>query len=181
MAQRWEPIFEELSAQRMGRLLAFATMLAGPSRADDLVQDAVIATFSRRRGFGDVAQAEQYVRRAIATKYIDAVRRDSTAKAYERESAGDATARDHAETIATGDALDRALATLPPRTRACVVLRYLEDMSVKETAATLGLSDGAVKRYVSDGLKLLNLALGISESPEDLETTGVSATRGRAL
>ena len=68
MAHRWEPIFEELSAQRRGRLLAFATMLGGPSNADDLVQEAVIATFSRRRGFTNVAQAEQYVRRAIASK-----------------------------------------------------------------------------------------------------------------
>ena len=174
----WEPIFDELDALRRGRLLAFATMLAGPSQADDLVQDAVIATFSRRRGFADVAQAESYVRRAIATKYIDLVRRNTTAANYERHSASAGTLADHAESVATGDALDAALSQLPARVRACVMLRYLEDLSVRETAHALGLSEGAVKRYVSDGLKLLNANLGLDEKPEDLRTTPVTTKNG---
>ena len=54
----------------------------------------------------------------------------------------------------------RALAALSPRERACVVLRQMEDLSVVETASALGLSEGAVKRYTSDGLARLNAALG---------------------
>src|SRR5690606_10203343 len=55
---------------------------------------------------------------------------------------------------------------LPPRVRACIALRFLEDRSITETAALLSLSEGAVKRYVSDGLAVLNQVLGTSESAE---------------
>ena len=68
----------------------------------------------------------------------------------------------------------RALAALSPRERACVVLRQMEDLSVVETASALGLSEGAVKRYTSDGLARLNAALGST-------TRRRSADRGRQL
>ena len=47
-----------------------------------------------------------------------------------------------------------------------MVLRHLDDLSVRETASLLGLSEGAVKRYVSDGVAALNAALGTT-SPDD--------------
>ena len=77
----------------------------------------------------------------------------------------------------------RALAALSPRERACVVLRQMEDLSVVETASALGLSEGAVKRYTSDGLARLNAALGrtadVSEriAVRTLETTEVRRER----
>lgn len=48
--------------------------------------------------------------------------------------------------------LVRALQQLSPRQRECVVLRHYLDLSEKETAATLGVSVGAVKGYTSTGL-----------------------------
>ena len=157
----WEPMFDELAAQRSGRLLAFATMLAGPSHADDLVQEAVIATFSRGRGFSSVAQAEQYVRRAIATRYIDYVRKDASQRAAEQRAASlGGTPPDAGAGFDSDAAVDAALASLAPRVRACVVLRYIEDLSIRDTAQILGLSEGAVKRYVADGLAVLNARLG---------------------
>ena len=43
--------------------------------AQDLVQESLIAAFSGRARFGSVEQAEAYVRRAIASRAIDAGRR----------------------------------------------------------------------------------------------------------
>ncbi len=57
--------------------------------------------------------------------------------------------------------------TLPPRERACVVLRYLEDMPVASVAAELGIAVGSVKRYLSDGiarLRTLNLDVDFTEA-----------------
>ena len=48
---------------------------------------------------------------------------------------------------------------LTPRERACVVLRYYEDLNVVDIAETLGISAGAVKRYLSDRLAKLSLSI----------------------
>jgi RNA polymerase sigma-70 factor (sigma-E family) len=53
-----------------------------------------------------------------------------------------------------------ALATLPPKARAVVVLRYWEDLSVEQTAAILGCSAGTVKSQSARGLDKLRSLLG---------------------
>jgi RNA polymerase sigma-70 factor (sigma-E family) len=53
-----------------------------------------------------------------------------------------------------------ALATLPPRARAVVVLRYWADMSVEQTAAALGCSTGNVKSQCARALDKLRVLLG---------------------
>jgi RNA polymerase sigma factor (sigma-70 family) len=60
-----------------------------------------------------------------------------------------------AESTDTRLAVLEALKHLPPRTRAVVVLRYWEDMSVEQTAGILNLSSGSVKSMSSRGLGLL--------------------------
>ena len=46
-----------------------------------------------------------------------------------------------------------------------VVLRHLDDLSVRDTAVLLGLSEGAVKRYVSDGVRALSARLDVVAAP----------------
>ena len=53
-----------------------------------------------------------------------------------------------------------ALATLPPRARAVVVLRYWADMSVDQVAAVLGCSPGNVRSQSARGLGKLKVLLG---------------------
>ena len=52
-----------------------------------------------------------------------------------------------------------ALATLPPRSRAVVVLRYWADMSVQETAKVLDCSEGNVKSQSARALEKLRVRL----------------------
>ncbi|WP_084125380.1 sigma-70 family RNA polymerase sigma factor [Demequina sp. NBRC 110054] len=174
----WERVLHELAGQRRGRLLGFASMLAGPDDAEDLVQEAIVATFSRGRGFEDVASAEAYVRRAIATRYVDRVRSQSADRRRAERVAPAEAVPDASERVATVVTLHEALKELAPRPRACVTLRYLSEMSVREVAHELGLSEGAVKRYTSDGIRALNALLGTDE-PEDVgETAAVVPMRG---
>lgn len=160
----WEPMLEAVARERYPQLVARA-MLLTRSRfdAEDLVQDALVATFGGRARFDTAAQAEQYVRRAIVTRFVDRVRKSGR----EQEALGlvghQAQAPDEAGLPASVEA---ALALLSPRQRACVVLRHLEDLSVVETARLLGLSEGSVKRYVADGVATLSRVLGATAPDE---------------
>ena len=66
-----------------------------------------------------------------------------------------------------------ALALLPPRERACVMLRYFDDLTVPQIGRQLGIAEGSVKRYLSDGIARLERSLGSLEdasadSPSDV-------------
>ena len=63
----------------------------------------------------------------------------------------------------TGQLVDRALlmaalADLPARQRACVVLRYYDDLSVESVAEALGCRTGTVKSQTARGLEALRTA-----------------------
>jgi RNA polymerase sigma factor (sigma-70 family) len=78
----------------------------------------------------------------------------ATAVIPERQAAGD-FASGHADR----DQVLDALRSLGPRQRACVVLRYYEDLSVEQTAEALGCSEGTVKSQAARGLESLRKAI----------------------
>lgn len=161
MPRPWESLLERVVRERYPRLVAHAVLVTG-SRADaqDVVQEALISTFSGRARFDSVPQAEAYLRRAIVSRAVDESRRSAReARTVDRLGALPVTPA-VVEEQGPGQDVLRALATLTPRERACVVLRQLEDLSVHDTAALLGVSEGAVKRYTADGLARLAAALG---------------------
>ncbi|MFJ2758846.1 sigma-70 family RNA polymerase sigma factor [Nocardioides sp. NPDC087217] len=65
----------------------------------------------------------------------------------DRETAGPSLAWN----LTVRDALQR----LPPRQRAVIVLRFYDDLTERETAATLGVAIGTVKSQTSDALARL--------------------------
>ena len=168
MAVKWDEALSALAAERYPRLLGRAVLLCGDrALAEDLVQEALVAALRTRRTFESLNQAEQYVRRAIASRYVDTVRSESAARRRERETYSAARVPDPAGAVGAAVDVASALATLPPRARACVALRYLDGLSTRETAEALGLSEGSVKRYVSDGIKALNALLGTDDTEAD--------------
>lgn len=75
MAQ-WQDTMEQLVRDRERALLSYAYLVCGnPTEAQDLVQDALVRTFSKTRPGLTAVKAESYVRRAITTIYIDQYRR----------------------------------------------------------------------------------------------------------
>jgi RNA polymerase sigma factor (sigma-70 family) len=67
------------------------------------------------------------------------------------------------------DALRRALAVLPPRQRAVLVLRYLEDLPDTTIAMLLGCSPGTVRSHASRGLAALRPLLTSQDSASTRE------------
>jgi RNA polymerase sigma factor (sigma-70 family) len=71
---------------------------------------------------------------------------------------GERPAADPTDRVADRALLMAALAELPPRQRACVVLRYYEDLSVETVAEVLGCRTGTVKSQTARGLGALRVA-----------------------
>jgi RNA polymerase sigma-70 factor (sigma-E family) len=161
-----DDVVESLIATRGRALTGYAYLLCGNlDDAEDLVQDALVKTFSRRRAGLELDSAEAYVRRSILTVYLDGWRRRGRWAARRHLAAGP-SASDGPE-VPTGDRLDvvAALRRLPRQQRACVVLRFYEDLTVAEIAQRLAVSEGAVKRYLSMGVHSLEGVLGPIQPP----------------
>lgn len=156
----WEQVVRDLVARRGEALVRYASLVSGtPDDAADLVQDALVKTFGRLRSGLSLQSAEAYVRRAILNAAVDRGRRITR---WRRISHLAVTLEElESPAPATEARLDLAehLRRLAPRERACLVLRYYEDLKVDDIADALGISAGAVKRYLSDGLAKLSAAL----------------------
>lgn len=156
----WEGVVTTLVSERGDALTRYAFLLCGSADdAADLVQDALVKTFGRLRNGFSVASAEAYVRRAILNTYLDGGRRRTRFRRIAHLAATPQV--DESPLGASADRLDlrRQLMRLAPRERSCLVLRYYEDLKVDDIADWLGISPGAVKRYLSDGLTKLAVAL----------------------
>ena len=145
--------FEDFALARSGALYRQAWALCGDRhRAEDLVQETLAKVYLKWRRI-DTPYA--YSQRTLMRTYLsDRRRRSSTEQSWAEvpENAGTmgGAARDPRgpDPSALSDlrmTLQDALAELAPLDRAVLVLRYLEDLSVADTAERLGLSAGAVK------------------------------------
>ena len=155
---------EEFSAFVTGRrvaLLRTACLLTAgdPHLAEDLVQTALARMYVAWPKVRRSESADAYARRVLVNAYIDEVRRPRWRREQtvpdlpERPDADPPDAVDGAEIRA-------ALAELPKRMRAAVVLRHWLDLSVEETAGLLNCSEGTVKSQTAKGIARLRGLLG---------------------
>jgi RNA polymerase sigma-70 factor (sigma-E family) len=141
-------------------LVRYATALCGdPTEAEELVQSALVRVAVRWPFVRDKDNPDGYVRRAIANGYLTTWRRLRSRETSVPEVPETATTADASTGVDDVMTVRRALAGLPPRQRAVLVLRYLEDRSEQETAELLGCSVGTVKSQASKALAKLRGAL----------------------
>jgi RNA polymerase sigma factor (sigma-70 family) len=157
----WHETMETLVRNRERALLGYAYLVCGnPTQAQDLVQDALVKTFSRPRPGLTVLKAEAYVRRAITSTYVDQYRRRQRwARVQHLFRPGEGT-EDLARNVDMSADVTIAVAALPPRERACIMLRFFDDLTVPQIGLQLGIAEGSVKRYLSDGIERLERSLG---------------------
>jgi RNA polymerase sigma-70 factor (sigma-E family) len=136
-------------------------------RAEDAVQAGLVKVYVAWPRITQSAAATSYARKAVVSAAIDESRRP-----WRRERSVAAITDDRHDGVDRhGQVDDRllvvaALAELPPRQRATLVLRYYDDLSVEEVADVLGCSAGTVKSQTARGLDALRarlLAAGIAE------------------
>lgn len=135
--------FEEFALARSGDLYRQAWALCGDRhRAEDLVQETLAKVYVKWRRI-DTPYA--YSQQTLLRTYLSRRRLRSSTEQPWGEVPETADGRDPMAASDLRLSLRTALEDLAPLDRAVVVLRYLEDLSVAETAGALGLSQGAVK------------------------------------
>ena len=163
----WQHVLARVVEERGDALLRYAWLLSGNREdAQDLVQDGLVNVFGRLRNGFTVQSAEAYLRKAILNRYLDLGRSSTRWRKTAPGQWQDDTIDSPEPASALRLDVQRELAKLSPRERACVVLRYYEDLKVDDVAETLGISPGSVKRYLSDALAKLGGALGSTEKEE---------------
>lgn len=145
--------FDELVRQTYGDVFRLAVRLTGnEADASDVVQDTYVRAFRGLRRFRGDAQFSTWLYRIASncastfTARRSRQRCDTLAEAEEvaeTDPDRDPTLRAEASTLR--QTIERALEDLPQRLRAVVVLRHLEDLSHREIAERLGISESATK------------------------------------
>lgn len=164
---------DELVAARGTALKRYATFLCGDSDAsDDLVQEALVRVLARRRT-ATVEQLEAYIKQIILNLVVDSGRRR---RRWQRRLpvVAPAPVEDMALAACTRMTVIEALARLPARQRACVVLHYYEDLPVATIAHQLSCSEGTVKSQLHDARRALAQAW-LDDDAADQEPGGMRA------
>jgi RNA polymerase sigma-70 factor (sigma-E family) len=156
--------FTEYVAARLAALRRVAFLLCQDwDRADDLVQGAITRLYVHWARARVVEHVDAYTRTILVREFLSERRtpwaRRVTLPGRLPDVGGAVT--DHAA------ALDvrTALAMLPPRQRATLVLRFYCDLNVGQTAQILGCSPGTVKSQTAKGLDSLRRVLDPAGAP----------------
>lgn len=154
--------FDEFFADNYDSVVRSLTLAIGDrARAEDAAQEAFAKAYRR---WPSVAQMERPVGWVLVVAMNQCKRWLSRA---DRQFAGEASElTDHADSVVDEQSLRAGLASLPPRQRATVVLRYLCDLPTADVANALGCSPGTVKSALHSALKQLRVELDDAEDGE---------------
>lgn len=142
----WSASFVQLYRTQYEPMVRLAYLLTGANTvAEDVVQEAFVRTRGR---LGQVDHPVAYLRAAV----VNGCRNQGRRAALERRKRPDPPAHAFEAEV---DELGDALARLPLRQRAVIVLRFYADLSEADIAAALGCRPGTVKSLASRGLAQL--------------------------
>jgi RNA polymerase sigma-70 factor (ECF subfamily) len=145
--------FDELFNSRYDALVrSLAAGFGSRARAEEAVQEAFVRAYTRWRRVRHLEDPTGWVRRVAINLLVDETRRDGREeramnRLAELEPSVETLAPDHGER----DELFSALETLPQQQRLAVTLFYLDDLSVRDVAAAMSISEGAVKYHLHEG------------------------------
>jgi len=158
-ARRREDAILNLFDQQYTRLRGLAYVMLGDSGlAEEVVMEAFAKVFSIWPRFRRTDSPAAYLRQVVVNMSRGKLRRRRVESRAGALLHGRSQSRAPDWEAGRSDAdIDvwRAVGTLPERQRACVALRYLEDMTEREIAETLDCSVGTVKSQLSRARKRL--------------------------
>jgi len=134
--------------------------------AEEIVMDAFARTMTRWSKVQDADAPLAYVRRTVVNLCISRLRRlGAERRANARATSGtQSPVRWDVERFDDSRAVFEAVRQLPERQRACVVLRYFDDLPEQQIASALGCSVGTVKSQLSKARARLAQLLEVEEA-----------------
>ncbi|GAB3912261.1 SigE family RNA polymerase sigma factor [Kibdelosporangium lantanae] len=160
-----EERFRAFAAGQAAALRRCAYLFCGDWHlAEDLTQTTLIKIYRAWAKVHKQDSIHNYARKVLLNTWLDEKRRP-----WRRSELRVAAPPDFEDVLADPSAAEarswakamthRALLELPQRQRAALVLRYFDDLSVAETAAVLGCSEGTVKSQTARGLETLRVVV----------------------
>ena len=147
--------FTRYAAENSTRLYRTACLLCrDQTQAEDLLQITLMKVW---RAWSRIeADPDPYVYRVLVNSHVSSLR-----KFWHREipstAAPEPSGDGRLDAAETRTVLLAALARLPPRQRAVIVLRFFEDLTEQQTAEILGCTVGTVKSQTSKALAKLRI------------------------
>jgi RNA polymerase sigma-70 factor (ECF subfamily) len=123
--------------------------------AEDIAQEAFLRLLKRRKELPDDTNFGAYLRRTVLRLVIDRARVNGRRPEVSLVSEEEVEARPEAADEGLVEAVREEITRLPDREAEVFALRVLEELSTRETAETLGISEGAVRRYLFDAVRRL--------------------------
>ena len=145
--------------------LRLAYLLTGDRElAEDLAQEAFVRVARRLTGLRNADSVWWYLRRTVVNLANSHLRRRRVERAHVSRLVNSAAAAGvSTPDMVTKQAVRDAIAQLPARQRAVVVLRYYEDLTDQQIASVLGCPVGSVKSSLHRAAAILRQHLGQEE------------------
>lgn len=140
-------------------LMRFAQAAGRNLDPADLVQDALVAVFTRWSRLNGPGQADAYARRVILNSHISRWRKWGRRVSPVDGSPTDPATSGHEAGVDDVLVARELLATLPVTHRAAVFLRFYDDLSYREIAAVIGCREATARSYVHRSLAQLKRQL----------------------
>ena len=159
-------------------------ILKDPSRAEEVVQDALVRFMLAAPELNSVEHALAYLHKTIENICLDIFRAEGRRPQLvvlddatsDLESSWQHNSKDHADVIAEADdaaIIRQALAMLSPAERAALVMWEMEGRSTKEIAKELGIKEASVRHTVSRARASLRKVLSEWIIDEDRGLTAI--------
>ena len=159
MSRSRDAEYTEYAAARLPSLREVAAVLCGDwQRADDLVQATLTTLYVNWVRVRAATHPDAYARAVLVREFIH----ERRSVWVRRVSLGGRVADSPAAEVDHDAVLDlrAAVAALPARQRATLVLRFYCDLNVDQAAEILGCSPGTVKSQTAKALAAVRRALG---------------------
>lgn len=160
--------FAKLYAATVASQLYFATsFLKDSALAEDAVQETYLSLYRNLHKIEDGKYFIAYLRRICYNICVDFFRKRARSAAVveddviyiQQDEDVEANPEESYDAIEQSGEIQQALAKIPEDLRAAFLMRYLDEMKIKEIAQVMEISESTVKRYINKAAKLLKTLL----------------------